>query len=147
VAPVDLAQIGFRTVAGIGRQFPGLVPPIRLDLSQHRGEVLSVGSVVGQLLCDDDLAVRVDSCLRIVGLLEASRDLDDLRLAGSVKLRWAWSAGGLGAALPLVPVRADLGPAYRGAREIAHFVKFAAGLAKASGDVGARDTCVPQATK
>src|SRR5512139_560908 len=101
VTPPKLLEIVFRTIAGIGRQFPSLSPHVLFNLGYHRRQLLGVGSVVGKPLRHDHLAISIDGSLNIVRLNKPVVAFHDPALGiGEVRLRLTLGRAGLVLARP-----------------------------------------------
>ena len=68
VAPVEFFEIMFRTIPGVGRQFLSLSFRVLFDLRYYRCQLLLIRGIVGQRARHDDLAIGIDSRLRVVTL-------------------------------------------------------------------------------
>src|SRR5438132_6620485 len=64
----ELLEIVFRTIPGIGRQFPSLSSCVLFDLGYHPSELLRVRGVVGKPLSHNHLAIGIHHGLSVVTL-------------------------------------------------------------------------------
>lgn len=89
VASLELAEVALRAVASVGRDLLRLSSSVALHVREHRVEHVDVVLLIGQVVSNDDLVVRVHRELPVVALHVAVGGLQDLAVGvGEVALRF-----------------------------------------------------------